>query len=104
MTGPDGAGSKPRHGVVGMNLRDFKAIELAKLARIRDELLRKYPDRRSEVESVTERIAMSIMGLRLYTMSSFIYALMEYSKEYPELRELIPDEKTVEELIKHGEE
>ena len=87
-----------------MNLRDFKAIELAKLARIREELLRKYPDRREEIESITERIAMSIMGLRLYTLSSFIYALLQYSKEYPELRELMPDEKTVEELIKHGEE
>lgn len=87
-----------------MRLRDFKALELARLARIREELVRRYPDRAGEIERLMEKIAMEVMALRLFTLSSFIYNLLHYSKDYPELKELIPDEKTVEELIKGGEE
>ena len=61
-----------------MNLREFRA---------------------KEVNEVCDTIATKIQSLRTYTLADFMYLLYQASKEFPELAELIPDEKTIRELM-----
>ena len=85
-----------------MNLREFRALELARLARIRDELMRKYPERADRVREVCDQVASKLYALRAYTLADFIYMLYNLSSEFPELKELIPSEDVVKELIGGG--
>lgn len=86
-----------------MNLREFRALELAKLARIKQELIKKYPDRAGRVNEICDEVAKKLSTLRTYTLADFIFLLYNASKEFPEFSELIPDEKTVQELMRGGE-
>ena len=87
-----------------MNLREFRALELTKLVRIKQELMRKYPDRAGRIEEICDIIAGKLSTLRTYTLADFIFLLYQASKEFPEFSELIPDEKVVAELMRGGEE
>ena len=87
-----------------MNLREFRALELTKLIRIKQELLRKYPERAERINEISDYIASKLSTLRTYTLADFIFLLYNASKEFQEFAELIPDEKTVQELTRGGEE
>mgnify|MGYP001770723150 CR=1 FL=1 len=87
-----------------MRLREFRAIELAKLARIKKELLEKHPEDAERIRVLCDIIAAKLESLRAYTLADYIFTLYHASNEYPEFAELIPDERLVEELLKGGEE
>ena len=82
-----------------VELREFKAVTLAKLMKLNEELKAKYPAKASRVDELTDMIVAKLTNLRSYTMSDFLFLLYAASKEFPEFRQLIPDEKTVEELL-----
>ena len=87
-----------------MNLREFRALELTKLVKIKQELIKKYPDRAKRINEISDYIAAKLSTLRTYTLADLIFLLYNASKEFQEFAELIPDEKTVQELMRGGEE
>ena len=83
-----------------MNLREFKAITLAKLMKLSEELKAKYPQKASRIDELTDMIVAKLTNLRSYTMSDFLFLLYAASKEFPEFKELFPDPKDLEQLLK----
>lgn len=82
-----------------MELREFKAMSLAKLMSLSKRLKEKYPERADRVDYITFLLAEKIQNLRTYTLTDYLFTLYLASREFQEFAELIPDEKTVEELL-----
>jgi len=82
-----------------MELREFKAMSLAKLMSLSKKLKEKYPERADRIEYITFELAEKIQNLRTYTLTDYLFTLYLASQEFQEFAELIPDEKTVRELL-----
>ena len=83
-----------------MELREFKAVTLAKLMKLSEELKAKYPEKASRIDELTDMIVAKLNNLRSYTMSDFLFLLYAASKEFPEFKQLIPEPQEVEQLMK----
>jgi hypothetical protein len=81
-------------------LRDFKAKYLAKLLKIRGQLLEKYPDKGERVNYVVDVLAIKLHNLRSFTLTDYISTIYHASKEFRELEQLIPSEEEIDELLK----
>ncbi|MEM4913803.1 MAG: hypothetical protein QW579_06330 [Desulfurococcaceae archaeon] len=81
-----------------MPLREFKAIQLSKLARLEDELLEKYKDRQDQVRNIIERIRKKTIALRRWNVLDYVATLYELSTMFPELKQLIPPKEAIEKL------
>jgi len=81
-------------------LRDFKAKYLAKLMRIRGQLLEKYPDKTERINYVVDILAIKLHNLRAFTLTDYIGTVYRSSKEFKELEEMIPSEEEINELLK----
>jgi len=82
-----------------MELREFKAMSLAKLMSLSKKLKEKYPERADRIEYITFELAEKIQNLRTYTLTDYLFTLYLASQEFQEFAELIPDEGTVRELL-----
>ena len=82
-----------------MELREFKAMSLAKLMSLSKKLKEKYPERADRIEYITFELAEKIQNLRTYTLTDYLFTLYLASQEFQEFAELIPDEGTVRELF-----
>jgi hypothetical protein len=87
-----------------MKLREFKAKYLAKIANLKRQLLEKYPEKRDRVEYILDVLVTKLEHLRVFTLSDYITTLYHSAKEIPEIEQLIPSEREVEELIEREEE
>ena len=86
-----------------MNLREFRALELAKLFEIEKKLLQKYgnDEKKAErVKTLVQSLAAKIYNLRTFTLTDFLFTVHQYAAEFEEFSELIPSVKTIEELLK----
>lgn len=83
-----------------MKIRKFKIKNLAILARLQEELPKKYG---SEIEDILERLITKTHSLHVYNLSDYIVAIMHLSKRYPELKELLPSAEQVDEFLKERE-
>ena len=83
-----------------MELREFKAITMSKLMKLSEELKQKYPSKAQRIGELTDMIVAKLTNLRSYTMSDFLFLLYAASKEFPEFKELFPDPKDLEQLLK----
>jgi hypothetical protein len=83
-----------------MELRDFKAKYLSKLLELEKELISKYPDRAERVKRVVDTLINKLYNLRTFTLSDYLYSLYVASREFPELEELIPSSREIEELLR----
>ncbi|MEM1694068.1 MAG: hypothetical protein QXH21_07315 [Ignisphaera sp.] len=86
-----------------IKLREFKALSLAKLMSLSKKLKEKYPERVDRIEYITFELASKLQNLRTYTLTDYLFTLYLASREFHEFSELIPDEKTVEELLSESE-
>ncbi|MEM4430217.1 MAG: hypothetical protein QXM08_03575 [Thermofilaceae archaeon] len=86
-----------------MKLREFKALSLAKLMKLSKVLREKYPERKERVDYVVDLLATKLQQLRVFTLTDYLFTLYLASKEFKEFEELMPDEKTIRELIEEGE-
>ncbi|MEM4592468.1 MAG: hypothetical protein QW196_03620 [Sulfolobales archaeon] len=90
---------KPRSKISEvMPLREFKAIQLAKLAKLEDELLEKYRDRQEQVRNVIERIRKKTIAMRRWSVLDYVATIYELSDLFPELKQLIPPKEAIEKL------
>ena len=80
-------------------LRDFKAKYLARLLKIRGQLLAKYPDT-ERINYIVDVLAIKLHNLRSFTLSDYISTVYRASKEFKELEQLIPSEEEIDELLK----
>ncbi|MEM4846455.1 MAG: hypothetical protein QW794_01690 [Thermosphaera sp.] len=87
-----------------MRLGDFKAVSLAKLMKLSKVLREKYPEKKEKVEYVVSLIASKLQHLRRYSLADYLFTLYNATFEFPELEELVPDEKTVLDLLSEEEE
>ncbi|MEM4570598.1 MAG: hypothetical protein QXE66_04750 [Desulfurococcaceae archaeon] len=81
-----------------MPLREFKAIQLAMLAKLEDELLEKYPNRREQVKNIVERLRKKTIALRRWNVLDYVATIYELSDLFPELKQLIPPKEAIEKL------
>jgi hypothetical protein len=86
-----------------VELREFKAKYIAKLLEIKRDLLERYADKRDRVEFIVDTLLAKLTRLRRYTLPDYLSTLARAAKEFPELSQLIPSEREVEELLKGGE-
>ncbi|MEM4952203.1 MAG: hypothetical protein QXV81_08085 [Ignisphaera sp.] len=86
-----------------MELREFKAMSLAKLMSLAKKLKEKYPERADRIEYIVFELAEKIQNLRTYSLTDYLFTLYLASREFAEFAELIPDEETVESLLKDEE-
>ncbi|MEM4535316.1 MAG: hypothetical protein QW764_04680 [Desulfurococcaceae archaeon] len=86
-----------------MELREFKAMSLTKLMSLAKKLKEKYPERADRIEYIVFELAEKIQNLRTYSLTDYLFTLYLASREFEEFAELIPDEKTVEELLRDEE-
>ncbi|MEM4584688.1 MAG: hypothetical protein QW611_06895 [Ignisphaera sp.] len=86
-----------------MELREFKALSLAKLMSLSKKLKEKYPHQADRIEYITFELASKLQNLRTYSLTDYLFTLYLASREFREFSELIPDEKTVENLLKEDE-
>lgn len=77
-------------------LRSYKMRAMRELHEIREELLRRYPERSQEIEKVCSELWSRLFDLRSPRICSFLSLVARYSREFQELRRLAP---TTEELL-----
>ncbi|MEM2863358.1 MAG: hypothetical protein QXW20_07610 [Ignisphaera sp.] len=82
-----------------MELREFKAMSLARLMSLAKKLKEKYPERADRIEYIVFELASKLQNLRTYTLTDYLFTLYLASQEFQEFVELMPDEKTVMELF-----
>ncbi|MFH8120349.1 MAG: hypothetical protein QXS37_06110 [Candidatus Aenigmatarchaeota archaeon] len=82
-----------------MELREFKAMSLAKLMSLSKKLKEKYPERADRIEYIVFELVSKLQNLRTYTLTDYLFTLYLATREFQEFAELIPNEKTVEELL-----
>jgi len=83
-----------------MRLHEFKVIQLAKLHELRKRLLEKYPGKHERIEYLVSMLENKLDNLRVYSLYNYLRTITLAAKEFREFMELIPDEKTIEELLK----
>ena len=81
-------------------LRDFKAKYLARLIKIRGQLLAKYPEKTERVNYIVDVLAIKLHNLRSFTLTDYISTIYHASKEFSEFEEMIPSEEEINELLK----
>lgn len=86
-----------------MKLREFKAVSLAKLMKLSKVLREKYPDKRERINHLVNTLAVKLENLRRFTLSDYLFTLYLATREFPELEELVPDERTVLDLLSEEE-
>jgi hypothetical protein len=86
-----------------MNLRDFKTIQIAKIFELKKELLKKYPEKADRINFIIDTLMTKVEGLRTFTLTNYLHTIYRASTEFKEFETLMPDTKTVEELIKEGD-
>lgn len=87
-----------------VTLREFKAKQLVRLMRLKEELLRKYPARAERVNYIVDILATKLSVLRTYTLSDYLFTLYNASKEFPEFMDLIPREDEIDDLLSEKED
>lgn len=80
-------------------LTEFKAISLAKLARIHEELKSRHPDN-SRIDFLVELLENKITSLGKYNLAYYLATVMDASREFEQFRELMPDEETTKTLLR----
>jgi uncharacterized protein YdhG (YjbR/CyaY superfamily) len=86
-----------------VNLRDFKTIQIARLFELKKELLEKYPERADRINYIVDILMSKIEYLRTFSLTNYLHTVYRASMEFKEFETLMPDAKTIEELIKEGE-
>mgnify|MGYP001770758498 CR=1 FL=1 len=89
-----------------MNLREFRALELAKLFEIEKKLQQKYGNDEKKVERIktlVQSLAAKIYNLRTFTLADFLFTVHQYAAEFEEFAELMPSVEVVKELLKSDE-
>ena len=87
-----------------VTLREFKAKQLVRLMRLKEELLRKYPAQAERVNYIVDILAAKLSVLRTYTLSDYLFTLYNASKEFPEFMDLIPREDEIDDLLSEKED
>jgi hypothetical protein len=82
-----------------MTLREFKSKYLARLLNLKKQLLEKYPEKREQIENITDMLVVKLENLRVFTLTDYIATLYYASKEFNEIEQLIPSEEEVDELL-----
>jgi len=82
-----------------MTLTEFKAISLARLARIHRELKSRHPDN-SRIDFLVQLFENKITSLGKYNLAYYLASVMDASREFKEFEELMPDEETTKTLLR----
>ncbi|MEM1928323.1 MAG: hypothetical protein QXS85_06300 [Acidilobaceae archaeon] len=77
-------------------LRSYKMRAMRELHEIRDELLKKYPERSEDIEKIMTELWSRLFDLKSPRVCSFLSLIARYSRDFSEVRRLAP---TTEELI-----
>ena len=83
-----------------MKLREFKALMLARILQLKNELLQKYPEKSERIYELTELLVHKTQNLRAFTLSDYIHTLYLASKEFTEFEKIIPSADIIEELLR----
>ena len=79
-----------------MSLEKFKAVQIAKLTQIKQL----HADNERIAEIIDLHLIPKLQHLRQMDLADYIFTLYLASREFKVFEELIPDEETVEKLIK----
>ncbi|MCX8164975.1 MAG: hypothetical protein N3D79_00010 [Acidilobaceae archaeon] len=92
--------SKVEQGRWYMKLREYKALNLARLSLLRRKLSRKYGH---EAKEVVERLIVKTHDLNVHNLAQYLTSLLFLSKKYPELESLLPSTSDVDEMLREGD-
>ena len=80
-------------------LIEFKSVQQLRLRQLEQRLKEKYPDKKERIESVVSDLVYYInYVLKWDRMASYVHRVLEYSKEFPELAELVSEQEVREAL------
>ncbi|MEM4975945.1 MAG: hypothetical protein QXT64_01315 [Desulfurococcaceae archaeon] len=82
-----------------MKMEKFKAVSIAKLNELLKKLKEKYPERAERVDYIVDVLMAKLHTLDKHNLHDYLFTLHLSSKEFKEFMELVPDEKTVVELL-----
>ena len=82
-----------------MRLAKFRAKHMAKLQELKQRLLSQYPDKKERIEYICDLLMAKLQNLRSHTLADYLFTLHLATKEFPELKELIPPTKEIEEML-----
>jgi hypothetical protein len=75
-------------------LVEFKSKQLLRLKQLEQRLIEKYPEKKERIESVVNDLAYYINYiLRRDRVANYIHKILEYSREFPELVELVSEQE-----------
>jgi hypothetical protein len=75
-------------------LVEFKSKQLLRLKQLEHKLVEKYPDKKERIESVVNDLAYYINYLlRWDRLAYYVRRVLEYSREFPELAELVSEQE-----------
>ena len=90
MSGSKATGSKARK----KKLIEFKSVQQLRLKQLEQRLIEKYPERKERIESIVSDLVYYInYVLKWDRIASYIHRVLGYSKEFPELAELISEQE-----------
>jgi len=82
-----------------MKLAKFRAKYMAKLQELKQRLLVSHPERKERIEYICDLLMSKLQNLRTHTVADYIFTIHLATKEFPELKELIPPTKEIEEIL-----
>jgi hypothetical protein len=75
-------------------LIEFKSVQQLRLKQLEQKLKEKYPEKKERIESVVNELMYYINYiLKWDRIASYIHKVLEYSKEFPELAELVSEQE-----------
>lgn len=82
-----------------LTLREFKVKQLTVLNQLESELVSKYPEKAEKVRHVVDTIKGKLDRLRRFTLYDYLRTVDTFSREFPELKRLLPSPEEVHELL-----
>ncbi|MEM3988563.1 MAG: hypothetical protein QXZ22_08230 [Sulfolobales archaeon] len=87
-----------------MTLREFKVKQIIKIKELKEELVKKYPDKEKRVEEITALLLSKLSHLRIYSLYDYLETIYLASREFPEFISLMPTVQEVNKLLEEAGE
>jgi hypothetical protein len=81
---------------VANKLATFRARQITKLLEIEGRLLEKYPGESDRIRFLVDRLVEKLRFLKTRSFASYVVAVYQASREFPEFRELLPKPDEIE--------
>lgn len=82
-----------------MFLAELRARLLARTVELETQLKQRYPEKIERIEEIFTILKSKIAYMDIYTVHDIIYTMILAGKEFPEILQLLPAEKELEDMF-----